>query len=77
MSGFVYVILVLMLIGLVYVSVTFFYSHVLYQLYNITGYAPPSDFAYLDQLIFGFIYIFILAIAVDYIIKSYRKSRGD
>jgi len=77
MSGFVYILLTLLIIGLVYLSITFFYSYVLYQLYSYTDYAPPSDFAYLDQLIFGFIYVFILAIAVDYIIKSYKKSRGD
>ena len=77
MSGFVYVLLVLLIIGLVYLSMTFFYSYILYELYSYTNYAPPEDFGYLDQFIFGFIYVFILAIAIDYIIKSYKKSRGD
>jgi len=69
--------LILSLIGcaIAYIILTVLYAEILSKLVTYLNYNPPANYGYLDQLIFGFVYIFLGAVVVVFIIESYRKSK--
>ena len=57
-----------------YIVFTYMYSEVLSRLITQLDYSPPANFNYLDQLIYGFIWIFLASIIISFIIESYKRS---
>ena len=70
----IWLLLMFFVCALAYVVMTYLYSEVLTRLINQLEYSPPPNFNYLDQFIFGFIWVFLASIIISFIIESYKKS---
>ena len=76
-SQVLWLILMLFVLGITYVTCVYFYSEILSTLIDQLGYSPPANFDYLDQFIYGFIWVFLISTIIVFIIESYRKSRVE
>jgi len=72
-----WLLLMLFVCAIVYVAYVYFYSEILSKLIDELGYSPPANFDYLDEFIYGFIWVFLVATVVTFIVESYRKSRVE